>query len=60
VGPYAPAVDRIAGESIRQIRVSFPRNKALTTLKKALSDAVSDFGRERKYLAHITLDVDPI
>lgn len=60
VGPYAPAVDRIAGESIRQIRVSFPRNKALTTLKKGLASAVSDFGRERKYTAHITLDVDPI
>ena len=60
VGPYAPAVDRIAGESIRQIRVSFPRNKALTALKKGLSSAVSNFGRERKYTAHITLDVDPI
>ncbi|MBR2227838.1 MAG: hypothetical protein IJ893_08225 [Bacteroidales bacterium] len=60
VGPYAPAVDRIAGESIRQIRVSFPRNKALTALKKVISSAVADFGRERKYTAHITLDVDPI
>ena len=60
VGPYAPAVDRIAGESIRQIRVSFPRNKALTTLKRTLAQAVSDFGKERKYTAHITLDVDPI
>ena len=60
VGPYAPAVDRIAGESIRQIRVSFPRNKALTALKRTLAQAVSDFGKERKYTAHITLDVDPI
>ncbi len=60
VGPYAPAVDRIAGESIRQIRVSFPRNKALTALKKALASAVDDFGRERKYTAHIAVDVDPI
>ena len=60
VGPYAPAIDRIAGESIRQIRVSFPRNKALTALKKALASAVDDFGRERKYTAHIALDVDPI
>ena len=60
VGPYAPAIDRIADESIRQIRVSFPRNKALTALKKALSTTVTDFGRERKYTAHIALDVDPI
>ena len=60
VGPYAPAVDRVAGESIRQIRVSFARNKALTALKRTLGEAVSDFGKERKYLAHVTLDVDPV
>ena len=60
VGPYSPAVDRIAGESIRQIRVSLPRNKALTTLKRTLAQAVSDFGKERKYAAHIALDVDPV
>jgi primosomal protein N' (replication factor Y) len=60
IGPYSPAVDRIAGESIRQIRVSFPRNKALTALKRTLAQAVSNFGKERKYTAHITLDVDPI
>ena len=60
VGPYAPAVDRVAGESIRQIRVSFARNKALTALKHTLGEAVSDFGKERKYLAHVTLDVDPV
>ena len=60
VGPYSPAVDRIAGESIRQLRVTFARNKALTLLKKTLSSSVADFGRERKYTAHISMDVDPI
>ena len=60
VGPYAPAVDRIAGESIRQIRVTLARNKALTSLKRTLAQAVMDFGKERKYTAHITLDVDPV
>ena len=60
VGPYAPAVDRIAGESIRQIRISFPRNKALTALKRTLAQAVSDFGKERRYTAHVALDVDPV
>jgi hypothetical protein len=29
-------------------------------LKKALSTTGSDFGRERKYTAHIALDVDPV
>ena len=60
VGPYSPAVDRIADESIRQIRVSLSRNKALTTLKRTLAQAVADFGKERKYTAHITIDVDPV
>ena len=60
VGPYAPAVDRIAGESLRQIRVSFARNKALTALKRTLADAVDDFGKECRYTAHIAIDVDPI
>lgn len=59
VGPYAPAVNRIAGESIRQIRVTFRRDKALTPLKHRLAEAVSLFGKQRKYLTHITLDVDP-
>ena len=60
VGPFAPAVDRIAGESIRQIRVTLARNKALTSLKRTLAQAVTDFGKERKYTPHITLDVDPV
>jgi primosomal protein N' (replication factor Y) len=59
IGPYAPAVDRIADESIRQIRITLPRNKALTTLKRALSKAVSEFAKERKYAAHLSVDVDP-
>ena len=60
VGPYSPAVDRIADESIRQIRVSLSRNKALTALKRTLAQAVAVFGKERKYTAHITIDVDPV
>ena len=60
IGPYAPAVDRIAGESIRQIRVMLTRNKALTALKRTLARAVSDFGKERKYTAHVAVDVDPV
>ena len=59
IGPYAPAVDRIAGESIRQIRVMLARNKALTALKRTLARAIADFGKERKYAAHVAIDVDP-
>ena len=60
IGPYAPAVDRISGESIRQLRVMLARNKALTTLKRTLAQAVSTFGKERKYAAHVAVDVDPV
>ena len=60
VGPYAPAVDRIAGESIRQIRVTFARNRALTSLKKTLEKTLLSFGKERKYAAHLAVDVDPV
>ena len=60
IGPYAPAVDRIAGESIRQLRVMLARNKALTALKRTLAQAVSTFGKERKYAAHLAVDVDPV
>ena len=60
IGPYSPAVERIAGESIRQIRVTFTRNKALTSLKKRLEKTLLSFGKERKYTAHITVDVDPV
>ena len=59
IGPYAPAVERIAGESIRQIRVTLPRNKALTALKRRLADAVNTFVKERKYAPHLSIDVDP-
>ena len=60
IGPYAPAVDRIAGESIRQVRVMLARNKALTSLKKTLEKTLLSFGKERKYAAHLAVDVDPV
>ena len=60
IGPYAPAVDRIAGESIRQLRVMLARNKALTSLKKRLEKTLLSFGKERKYTAHLAVDVDPV
>ena len=60
IGPYAPAVDRIAGESIRQVRIMLARNKALTSLKKTLEKTLLSFGKERKYAAHVVIDVDPV
>ena len=53
-------MDRIAGESLRQIRVTLARNKALTALKRKLAQTVTDFGKERKYAPHVVIDVDPV
>ena len=59
-GPYAPAVDKVAGEYIRCIRLMLRRDKALVPTKKLISKTVSDFSKTMKYTGHITVDVDPV
>ncbi len=56
VGPYAPARQ----QGVRQIRLTLPRDRQLRERKQALLLAVQSFERERKYLGHIVLDVDPL
>ena len=56
---YRPVIDKIADQHIRKIRVSFQKDKALTSNKKALKNALISFEKERKYDGHITIDVDP-
>ena len=58
-GPYAPAVDRIAEQYIRHIRLMLPRDRQLTSRKDAVAQSVAAFEKERKYNGHIALDVDP-
>ena len=59
VGPYSPAVDRIADQNIRHIRIMLPRDKQLSARKKAIVSTVTTFEKQRKYSGHIVLDVDP-
>lgn len=59
IGPYSPAVDKISGQNIRQIRVLLPKDRSLTKNKANLAAAVALFEKERKYSGHIALDVDP-
>ena len=59
-GPYAPAVDRVAGESIRHIRIQLPRDRQLTATKKRIAALLSAFEKDRKYPGHIVMDVDPV
>ena len=59
IGPYAPAVDKVSGQNIRQIRVSLPKDRSLARNKGILAATVERFEKERKYSGHIAFDVDP-
>lgn len=59
IGPYAPAVDKVSGQNIRQIRVLLPKDRSLARNKGILAATVERFEKERKYSGHIALDVDP-
>ena len=59
IGPYSPAVDKVSGQNIRQIRVLLPKDRSLTKNKATLASAVALFEKDRKYSGHIALDVDP-
>lgn len=59
IGPYAPAIDKVSGQNIRQIRVLLPKDRSLARNKGILAATVERFEKERKYSGHIALDVDP-
>ena len=59
IGPYSPAVDRIAGQYIRNIRISLKKNRQLSSEKAAIKAIISKFEKEMKYDGHITINVDP-
>lgn len=42
-----------------EIRILLPRDKALTSRKKAIGQTVDAFEKKNKYLHHIIIDVDP-
>ncbi len=58
--PFAPAVDRINDEYLRIIRISLPKDRNLQANKAAIAAILKNFSAERKYDAHITVDVDPV
>ena len=59
IGPYTPAVDRIADSHIRKIRISFKKDRFLKAAKLRLKESVKSFEKESGYEGHIILDVDP-
>ena len=60
LGPYAPAVDKVSNLYIRLIRVSMMKNQTLMENKRRLASLVSDFGKENRCSAQLSLDVDPL
>lgn len=58
-GPYAPAVDRVADQFIRCIRISLRKDRHLKDGKQAVKDIIRQFEKDRKYEDHIIIDVDP-
>ncbi len=58
-GPYAPVVDKVADHYIRTIRISLKKDRNLAASKTAIKAIVQNFGKERKYDGHITINVDP-
>ena len=58
-GPYAPAVDKVADQYIRTIRLSLKKDRNLTSGKEKLRKAVNAFEKENRYDGHITINVDP-
>ena len=60
VGPYSPSVDKVSGQNIRCARILLPKDRDLTANKAVILQTVNTFEKERKYLGHISLDVDPV
>ena len=58
-GPYTPAVDKIADEYIRAMRINLKKDRNLVSGKKDIMDIVQKFEKANKYSGHITLNVDP-
>ncbi len=58
-GPYAPAVDKIADQHIRTIRLSLRKDRSLSAGKARLMELVLNFGKNNKYDGHIIINVDP-
>ena len=59
VGPYAPAVNKVADNHILTIRICLRKDKNLPIRKKNLIDTLKIFEKENRYIGHISVNVDP-
>ena len=59
-GPYSPAIDKVADNHIRIIRLNLRKDRFLTSVKRQLMQRITEFERDEKYDGHIIIDVDPV
>ena len=59
VGPFSPAVNKVADNHIRTIRICLRKDKNLPVHKKALIDTLKALEKENRYMGHISVNVDP-
>lgn len=58
-GPYAPAVDKVAGQFIRTMRLSLGKDRHLYMRKDEIRRIVNDFEKSSGRDCHVTVNVDP-
>lgn len=58
--PYFPVVDKIAGEYIRNIRLTLMKTPELVRNKRLIQSRIRDIEKENSYFGHIAIDVDPL
>ena len=58
-GPYVPAVEKIADQYIRTIRISLKKDRNLRSHKSTLRNIIKNFEKTEKYTGHISVNVDP-
>ena len=59
VGPYQPAISKVANNHIRIIRICLRKDRYLQIHKKSLTELVRVFEKENRYMGHISVNVDP-
>ena len=60
IGPYTSASLSADEKSAKIIRIFLPKDRTLGQNKIFLAKIVKDFESLRKYVNHITIDVDPL
>ena len=59
IGPYPPPISKISDINISIIRFIQKKDKNTSIIKAELASRIKDFEKEKQYLGHIFLDVDP-